>query len=98
MLRLAFTVMVASLILSASGAGGLFVNEPCSTQAPADEHGGTCPPICVTCGCCGQAVEPVAVVVPEAPALPILCTTQILPGLPPAAPRDILHVPKPQVS
>jgi hypothetical protein len=97
-LRLASVAIVALLIASASGGGSLLVTEPCSTQAPVDDHGGTCPPTCVTCGCCAQAVEPVPMVVPDAPDLPVFSLAQPLPSLPLVAPRDILHVPKPRVA
>jgi len=93
--RLALVFLVALLSLSASGAQALIIPETCELY----EQGGEaedrdCSPTCVTCGCCGQAVEPLVV------SLPFSAVTLVgdLAESPLVAltvdPADILHVPK----
>jgi hypothetical protein len=48
----------------------------------------------VTCGCCAQAVEPVAFIVATSPDVPVADAPTFLPNLPQIDPHDILHVPK----
>ena len=70
--------------------------EPCTdfelTQPGEDD--GACPPTCVTCGCCAQAAEPVAIAVSSSPDIPVSNLAPALPRIPRTDPLDILHVPK----
>jgi hypothetical protein len=92
--RFAFTIIVALLTFSASGAYALVIAEPCTGYEQPGHDDGACPPTCVTCGCCAQAVEPVAVVISVTPDTPIADVSDVLPSFQRATPRDILHVPK----
>jgi hypothetical protein len=92
--RLAFAIIVGLLTLSASGVYSLVVNEPCTGYELPGRDGGACPPTCVTCGCCAQAVEPAMVVAATSPDIVIADMAALLPDLPRTNPRDILHVPK----
>lgn len=95
MSRLALFFVVTLLSLSASGVQALVVPETCALY---EQSGGAedrdCSPTCVTCGCCGQAVEPLVFSLPFSPATrvgdlagpPLVALT--------VAPADILHVPK----
>jgi hypothetical protein len=96
-LRLASALIVGLLVFSASGVASLVVNEPCATEASACRDEGVCPPTCVTCGCCAQAAEPVALAVSATPDVPSADIPHLLP-LPRTTLRDILHVPKPTVT
>ena len=93
--RLALAFIVAFLSLSASGVQTLVVPETCELY----EQGGEaedrdCSPTCVTCGCCGQAVEPLVFPLPFSPVTLVgdLAAPPLLPLT--VAPADILHVPK----
>jgi hypothetical protein len=91
--RLVFAVIAGLLALSASGVSGLVINEPCTGyELPGSDDGG-CPPTCVTCGCCAQAVEPVVIVFATSPDVRA-DMAGFLPDLPRTTPRDILHVPR----
>ena len=94
MRRLVLAIIVATLTISASGLTSLVVNEPCVTAERPGRDEGACPPTCVTCGCCAQAVEPVAIAISATPASLIAGIPDVLPAVQPATPRDILHVPK----
>ena len=94
MRRFALAIIVALLTFSASGAHALVIAEPCTGYAQGGQDDGTCPPTCVTCGCCAQAVEPVAVVISATPDALIADVSELLPNLPRSTARDILHVPK----
>jgi hypothetical protein len=92
--RLVLTLFVALLAFGASGAVGMLVPEPCAALDTCAGDDETCLPTCVSCGCCAQAVEPVALAVPDVPDL-------ASPDIPGAGPRptltaslDILHVPR----
>lgn len=87
-------ILVALLTFSASGASALVVPEPCTGYELPGSDDGTCPPTCVTCGCCAQAAEPAAVLVIESVQLPVADVPPRTPHLPDFDPRDILHVPK----
>ena len=67
--RFVLTIIVASLTISASGVSSLALTEPCSDSQPIGTDTGACPPTCVTCGCCAQAVEPITVALPGSPDL-----------------------------
>ena len=92
--RFALAIIVALLTFSASGAYALVITEPCTGYEQRGQDDGACPPICVTCGCCAQAVEPVAVVISATPDALIADVSERLPTLPRTTARDILHVPK----
>jgi hypothetical protein len=91
--RLALALIVALLSFSASGVSTLIGDEPCvGLEQAGDDQ--SCPPTCVTCGCCAQGVEPVALQVATAPDVPPADTVLLPPELPEYQPQDILHVPK----
>ncbi len=92
--RFLLAVVVTLLVFSASGILTLVVLEPCTTSDVAGKDDGTCPPTCVACGCCAQAVDVVAVLVVTSPELIACDVRQALPSQPQATSSDILHVPK----
>jgi hypothetical protein len=92
--RFAFALIIGLLTFSASGVYSLVTNEPCTGYEPPGSDDAACPPTCVTCGCCAQAVEPVALVVSATPDVPIADIPDVLSSVPRTTPRDILHVPK----
>ena len=96
MQRFAFALVVGWLTLSASGVSTLIAGEPCTGYelTGQGEDDGACPPTCVTCGCCAQAAEPVAVAVSSSPDVPLSDLIAVLPRIPRTDPLDILHVPK----
>lgn len=91
--RLVLVLLVATLGFSMSGLASLLVPEPCNVGEISGADS-TCPPSCMTCGCCHRATDITRVQVvatevrdvPESPALPVHLRS--------AAPRKILHVPK----
>jgi hypothetical protein len=91
--RFALAVLVALLTFSASGVSSLVVQEPCGFYE-VDGRDANCPPTCVTCGCCHQAVDVVLAVLPLSPHDVVTQATTSLPRLLKADPRGILHVPK----
>jgi hypothetical protein len=91
---LALAVIIGLLTFSASGVYSLVINEPCTGDEARGSEDAACPPTCVTCGCCAQAVEPVALVVSATPDVPIADISDVLPSVLRTTPRDILHVPK----
>jgi hypothetical protein len=92
--RLVLAIVVGLLTLSASGVSGLVIDEPCTGYELPGSDDGACPPTCVTCGCCAQAVEPVMLVIATSPDVRVADMASFLPDLPRTTPRDILHVPK----
>lgn len=94
--RFVLTFIVGLLTLSASGASSLIVDEPCTGFEAAGQGAddGACPPTCVTCGCCAQAVDAVAFAIASSPDRPVSDLLAVLPDVLNADPRDILHVPK----
>jgi hypothetical protein len=92
--RFALALVVALLTFSASGAIALVVPEPCGTFEEAGGDDASCPPTCVTCGCCAQAAEPVGLTVAAVFELPAAIDTPPVPRRPLNNTRDILHVPK----
>ena len=92
--RLVLAFIVALLTFSASGAYALVIGEPCTGYEQSGREDGACPPTCVTCGCCAQAVEPVLLHVTISPDVPIAEIPRPAPRLPIDHTRDILHVPK----
>jgi hypothetical protein len=96
--RLVLAFIVAMLSLSASGLSSLIVDEACLGDEPPGQSDSVCPPTCVTCGCCAQAIEPVALVAAGSPDVAVTGVDAVLPDLPDSDPRPILHVPKRRVS
>jgi hypothetical protein len=94
--RFVLAIVVGWLILSASGVSTLIAGDPCTGYefTGQGEDDGACPPTCVTCGCCAQAAEPVAVAVSSAPDLRVSRLIAVLRRMPSTDPVDILHVPK----
>jgi hypothetical protein len=92
--RFALAIIVALLTLNASGVVSLVRAEPCTANEPAGSNDSSCPPTCVTCGCCAQAAETLTLFGVSSPANPIGDIVSALPQLPKTDPRDILHVPK----
>lgn len=90
-------IVVALLSFSASGASALLVDEPCIGVEQSGQNDGSCPPTCVTCGCCVQAAELllVRVAIPEET---VAAADIPIPHVPKTPVQDILHVPKPRVS
>lgn len=87
-------VIVGVLTLSASGVFSLVVNEPCTRYELPGSDDGACPPTCVTCGCCAQAVEPVTIVVATPPDVRVADVAGLLTDLLRTTTREILHVPR----
>lgn len=98
MRRLALAIIVGLLSISASGVLTVVVGEPCAGFSLGAEHDSDCPPTCVTCGCCAQAVEPAIVATVNLPAASVPDLVAVLPVVPKARSHDILHVPKPQAA
>jgi hypothetical protein len=94
--RLVFAIIVGLLTLSASGVSTLIAGEPCTGYelTGQGEDDGACPPTCVTCGCCAQAVEAVAVAVSSSPDTLLSDLIIVLRRIPRTDPLDILHVPR----
>jgi hypothetical protein len=94
MRRLALAFVAATLALSVSGISALVVAEPCAEFEQTATSDANCPPTCVTCGCCAQAVEPLTVLSAATPDIRITDIAAALPRFPASDPRPILHVPK----
>jgi hypothetical protein len=96
--RFNLAILVALLTFSASGISAMVIGEPCTGYEQPGREDGACPPTCVTCGCCAQAVEPVFLPVTTSVENPVAVINPFSRHLPKSSPRDILHVPKPSVS
>ena len=94
MIRLALALLCGMLILSLSGVTVLAVGERCSAFEQTSSDHDSCPPTCVTCGCCAQAVEPAAVQVDATPKPSPVEPPPVVVQFPAASPPGILHVPK----
>ncbi len=81
------------LALGVSGVASLVVPEPCAAVASTGDDG-TCPPTCVTCGCCHHAVDVTSVLPILVSPTPPTEATEPLRSLSDRDPRDILHVPR----
>ena len=92
--RFALAVVVGLLAFSASGVSALVISEPCTGYEVPGQDDGSCPPTCVTCGCCAQGVEPSPLPVTEAVPLPASERRFVAIHFPKAPPSDILHVPR----
>ena len=93
-IRPALALLCGMLMLSLTGVTVLAVGEPCSSFEQSTSNHDSCPPTCVTCGCCAQAVEPTAVHVDASPKPSPAEPPPIVVRFPVAAPLGILHVPK----
>jgi hypothetical protein len=91
--RLAQFIVALLLALGGSGAASLIVPEPCAAVERASDDG-HCPPTCVTCGCCHQAVDMASVMPLLVSPEPRRETTEPLASRSDRDPRDILHVPR----
>ena len=98
MRRFALAIIVALLTFTTSGAYALVIAEPCTGYEQPGQEDGACPPTCVTCGCCAQGAEPAIVPVGSSLAAPVTDVSALIPRVPKASPRDILHVPKPRLA
>lgn len=96
--RFALAILVALLAFASAGVSALVVGEPCSVLEQSGQEDAACPPTCVTCGCCAQAVEPAAIQVASSPDVPAADIQNPVPRQPTTPARDILHVPKPLVA
>ena len=56
--------------------------EPCTGYEQPGREDGACPPTCVTCGCCAQAVEPVVLRSSARSTPPVADSQQRIPRLP----------------
>jgi hypothetical protein len=92
--RFALAIVVAVLSVSASGLSALVLIEPCSAYEQSSRPDQDCAPTCVTCGCCAQAVEPVALAVTTTPEILSVRIAVARTDSPKTLSRDILHVPK----
>jgi hypothetical protein len=86
--------IVALLTFSASGVSALVIAEPCTGYEQPGRENSACPPTCVTCGCCAQAVEPVILSGVSSPEAPVVGIDGLIPPVPQTRAREILHVPK----
>jgi hypothetical protein len=91
---MALALLVGILSFSATGVVSLMLGEPCTAFSLSAEDDRDCPPTCVSCGCCTQAVETAAIVVASSPDTPVTQFAPVLPSFTDTQPRDILHVPK----
>ncbi len=94
MRRLALAIIVAFLTFSASGVSASVIGEPCTGYEEAGREDGACAPMCVTCSCCAHPAEPVTLPLARSQAVPVADSSPVIPRLPRANSRDILHVPK----
>jgi hypothetical protein len=94
MRRAALAILVALLTFSASGVSTLVIDEPCVAYEQTTRDDGACPPTCLTCGCCTQAIEPVTIHVAGVPEPSIASAQSFTPRIPATRVSDILHVPK----
>jgi|SRR5688572_18244142 len=87
-------IVVGLLMFSASGLPTLIAGEPCTGYEQPGSEDAACPPTCVTCGCCAQAVEAAVIPVTSSFEAPAADVSPLIPHLATTSPRDILHVPK----
>jgi hypothetical protein len=96
--RFALAIIVALLTFSASGVYSVVIAEPCTGYEQPGQEDGACPPTCVTCGCCAQAVEPAVLLIATSLETPVIEIVPLVSRVPKTTPRDILHVPKPRLA
>jgi hypothetical protein len=95
MRRFVLALIVGLLTFSASGLPTLIAGEPCTGYEQPGSEDAACPPTCVTCGCCAQAVEPALIPVTGSLEPLVADVSPLIPHLAKTSPRDVLHVPKP---
>jgi hypothetical protein len=93
--RFVLAIIVGLLMFSTSGLPTLITGEPCTDYEQSGTDDAACPPTCVTCGCCAQAVEPAVGLATSSPDAPVAGVSPPISHLAQTSPRDILHVPKP---
>lgn len=81
-------------MFSAAGVSALVVDDACSLLEQAEGADRDCPPTCVTCGCCAQAVEPGTAIVSMSLRVPAARPRAEPLRFPTTEPIDVLHVPK----
>jgi hypothetical protein len=96
--RAILAVIVVVLSIGASGVSALVVSERCTPYERSASQDDACPPTCLTCGCCAQAVEPVALTVRIIPQAPVANIAASALSLEMSQARDILHVPKSRIA
>ena len=96
--RFALVLIVSVLAFSASGVSTLIFAEPCTGYQQGSHEDDVCSPMCVTCGCCTQAAEPLTIHITTTIEAPIAELPIVVPALPSAPARDIIHVPKRRVA
>jgi hypothetical protein len=87
-------LVVGLLMFSASGVSALAVDDACSLFEQSAGSDRDCPPTCVTCGCCAQAVEPGTFIVSLSLRVPAARPSAEPVRFPTTDPLDVLHVPK----
>ena len=92
--RLLRLLVAGLLTLSASGLSALIVDEQCSLYEQSLGADRDCPPTCVTCGCCAQAVEPGTLHVALVARVPAARASTEPVRFPTTDPLDVLHVPR----
>jgi hypothetical protein len=92
--QLVRAIVVALLTFSVSGVTSLAFAEPCQNVEQAGPEDGSCPPTCVTCGCCTQAAEPTLLIHAHAQDAPVDDIAAVLTRLVETDPQRVLHVPK----
>ena len=95
MRQFVLAIIVGLLTFSASGLPTLIAGEPCTGYEQPGSEDAACPPTCVTCGCCAQAVEAAVIPVTSSFEAPVADVSPFAPRPATTSPRDILHVPKP---
>ena len=93
--RFVLVIIVGVLMYSASGLPTLIAGEPCTGYEQPGSEDAACPPTCVTCGCCAQAVEAAVIPVTTSFEAPVADVSPLISHLAQTSPRDILHVHKP---
>ncbi len=91
--RFVFALFVVALSFSTSGLSSLLVPEPCAVGEIGDTDS-TCPPSCVTCGCCHRSVDVTRIEVTVARVREVAEPPTFRDTLRAATPREVLHVPK----
>jgi len=92
--RFALAILCGLLVLSLSGVTAVAIGEPCTGLEQTSSDHDSCPPTCVTCGCCAQAVEPTAVHVEASRKPSPVEPPPLVVQFPSVSPLGVLHVPK----
>jgi len=92
--RLLRLLVAGLLMFTVSGLSALIVDEQCSLYEQPQGADRDCPPTCVTCGCCAQAVEPGTLHVALVLRVPATRASTEPVRFPTTDPLDVLHVPR----